>query len=64
MTLIELLFFLTPFCLSGLLWTIIFWRFGAMGAVAAIVTGFGIWVWLWVMLRRWDRKGADRLKKP
>jgi hypothetical protein len=64
MTLIELLFFLTPFFLIGLLWKVIFWHFGSWGAVPAIALGFGIWGSLWATIRRWDKKGADRLNKP
>jgi hypothetical protein len=65
MTLIELLFFLTPFFLTGLLWKIIFWRLGPWGAVASIVLGFGMWGLLWATIRRWGKRSADRrLNKP
>jgi len=59
MTLIELLFFLLPVFLSGILWKVSFRHMGIWGAVPSLVLGFGAWVLLWAILRRTlDRKPA------
>jgi hypothetical protein len=57
MTLIELLFFLLPVFLSGILWKVIFRHMGIWGAVPALVLGFGAWALLLALLSRTlDRK--------
>lgn len=56
MTLIELLFFLLPVALSGVLWKFVFREMGARGALPAFILGFGVWTLLWVLLNRAGRK--------
>ena len=61
MTLIELLFFLLPVFLSGLLWKFIFRDMGSWGALPALVLGFGVWALLGALLNRTlRRKPANR----
>ena len=60
-TLIELLFFLLPVLISGLLWNSVFRFMGSWGALPSCVLGFGGWVVLWVILHRTlSRKSAIR----